>query len=49
MRVSGAFSLMGAVIVALILADFLNHQAVTEQLISAGTSESNLIAGGKAS
>jgi hypothetical protein len=47
--VSGAFSLAGAIIVALILADFLNHQAVTEDLIKASTSESNLIAGGKAS
>lgn len=45
MRVSGVFSLFGAVIVALIIADFLNHQQVTSQLISAGTTESQLVAG----
>jgi len=49
MRVSGLFSLFGAIIVALIIADFLNHQAVTDSLISAGTTESNLVAGGAAS
>lgn len=45
MRVSGVFSLFGAIIVALIIADFLNHQAVTSQLIQAGTTESGLVAG----
>jgi hypothetical protein len=47
-RVSGVFSLFGAIIVALIIADFLNHASVTNNLISASTTESQLVAGGSA-
>jgi len=45
MRVSGVFSLAGAVIIALIIADFLNHQAVTNQILATTTSLGNLAAG----
>ena len=45
MRVSGLFSLAGAVIVALIIADFLNHQQTTGQILSTTTSLGNLAAG----
>jgi hypothetical protein len=45
MRVSGLFSLFGAIIVALVVADLWAHSAVTDKLISAGTTESRLIAG----
>jgi len=44
-RVSGLFSLAGAVLVALIIADFLNHQAVTSQILSTTTQLGNLAAG----
>jgi len=45
MRVSGLFSLAGAVIVALIIADFLNHQATTQAILSTTTQLGNLAAG----
>jgi hypothetical protein len=45
MRVSGVFSLFGAIIVGLIIADLLSHPGVTNNLITAGTTESQLIAG----
>jgi hypothetical protein len=45
MRVSGVFSLFGAIIVALVIADLWAHSAVTDNLIRAGTTESKLIAG----
>lgn len=45
MRVSGLWSLLGAIIVALVIADLWSHSSVTNSLISAGTTESNLIAG----
>jgi len=44
-RVSGLWSLLGAIIVALVIADLWSHSSVTNSLISAGTTESNLIAG----
>ena len=45
MRVSGFWSLAGAIIVGLIIADLWAHSSVTNKLISAGTTESRLIAG----
>lgn len=36
---------MGAVITALVIADLWRNKTVTDKLISAGTSESKLIAG----
>lgn len=45
MRVSGIWSLFGAIIVALVIADLWTNKTVTDKLISAGTTESNLIAG----
>jgi hypothetical protein len=45
MRVSGIWSLFGAVIVGLIIADLWANSAVTNRLIQAGTTESRLIAG----
>ncbi len=45
MRVSGLWSLLGAVIVALVIADLWSHKSVTNNLIKSGTTESRLIAG----
>lgn len=45
MRVSGFWSLLGAVVTALVIADLWSHSSVTNSLISAGTTESQLIAG----
>ena len=45
MRVSGFWTLMGAIITGLIIADLWAHSAVTNKLIGAGTTESQLIAG----
>jgi len=45
MRVSGIWSLFGAIIVALVIADLWTNKTVTDNLISAGTTESKLIAG----
>jgi hypothetical protein len=45
MRVSGIWSLFGAIIVALVIADLWNNPTVTNGLIGAGTTESKLIAG----
>jgi hypothetical protein len=45
MKVSGLWSLLGAIVVALVIADLWGHSAVTDKLIGAGTSESKLIAG----
>lgn len=45
MRVTGLWSLLGAVVVALVIADLWSHSSVTNSLISAGTTESNLVAG----
>ena len=45
MRVSGIWSLAGAIIVALVIANLWTNSKVTESLINAGTTESNLIAG----
>ena len=45
MRGSGIFGLLGAIVTALIIADLWTHSTVTDKLISAGTTESNLIAG----
>jgi hypothetical protein len=45
MRVSGVFSLFGAIIGALIIADLWRNKTVTDKLIGAGTTESRLIAG----
>jgi hypothetical protein len=45
MRVSGVFSLFGAIIVALVVADLWYHSAVTDKLIGAAGTESKLIAG----
>jgi len=44
-RVSGLFALAGAGLIALIIADFLNHQAVTSQVLSTTTQLANLAAG----
>jgi len=45
MRVSGFWTLMGAIVTALVIADLWTNPKVTDSLISAGTSESKLIAG----
>jgi len=45
MRVSGIWSLFGAVIVALVIADLWANSSVTNKLIGAGVTESHLIAG----
>lgn len=45
MRVSGIWSLLGAVVSALVIADLWANSAVTNSLISAGVTESQLIAG----
>jgi hypothetical protein len=45
MRVSGAFSLAGAVVLALMIADLLAHSRLTNNLVGAGVTESRLIAG----
>jgi|HubBroStandDraft_1064217.scaffolds.fasta_scaffold11691_6 hypothetical protein len=45
MRVSGLWSLLGAIVTALVIADLWTNSKVTDSLISAGTSESSLIAG----
>lgn len=45
MRVSGAWSLAGAVITALIIADLWAHSSVTNSIVNAGVTESKLIAG----
>lgn len=45
MRVSGFWSLLGAVVVALVIADLWAHASVTNKLVSAGVTESQLIAG----
>jgi len=43
-RVSGVWSLFGAIIGALVIADLWANASVTNSLISAGTTESQLIA-----
>jgi hypothetical protein len=45
MRVSGLWSLLGAVVTALVIADLWVNSSVTNNLIKAGTTESTLIAG----
>lgn len=45
MRVSGLWSLLGAVIVGLIIADLLAHPGITNNVIHSGVTESRLIAG----
>lgn len=45
MRVSGIWSLFGAGIVALVIADLWRNYTVTNNLINASTTESKLIAG----
>jgi hypothetical protein len=45
MRVSGFWTLMGAIVTALVIADLWSNSKVTDSLISAGTTESSLIAG----
>ena len=45
MRGSGIFGLLGAIVTALVIADLWKNATVTDKLISAGTSESKLIAG----
>lgn len=45
MRVSGFWSLMGAIVTALVIADLWVNKTVTDKLIGAGTTESKLIAG----
>lgn len=45
MRVSGLWSLFGAIITALVIADLWKNKTVTDNLINAGTTESKLIAG----
>ena len=45
MRVSGLWSLLGAIVTALVIADLWTHSSVTNSLITAGTTESQLIAG----
>jgi hypothetical protein len=45
MRVSGFWSLMGAIIGGLIIADLWIHSAVTDSIIKAGTSTASLVAG----
>jgi hypothetical protein len=45
MRVSGFFSLMGAIVAGLIIADLWRNSAVTESLVTAGGSTASLLAG----
>jgi hypothetical protein len=45
MRVSGLWSLFGAIIIGLIIADLWANPTVTDSLVTAGTAESQLIAG----
>ena len=45
MRVSGIWSLLGAGIVALVIADLWRNKSVTNNLVKSGTTESRLIAG----
>ena len=45
MRVSGIWSLLGAVIVALVIADLWKNKDVTDNLVNTGYKESQLIAG----
>jgi len=45
---SRVFSLATLVVGGLIIADFLAHYGTTSNLIKFGSSESNLLAGGKA-
>ena len=45
MRVSGFWSLMGAIVTGLIIADLWKNSTVTNNLVSAGTSTATLIAG----
>lgn len=45
MRGSGVLGLLGAVVVALIIADLWKNKSVTNNLISTGYKESKLIAG----
>lgn len=45
MRVSGIWSLFGAAITALVIADLWRNSQVTNALIKAGTQESQYIAG----
>ena len=45
MHGSGLFGLLGAIVSGLIIADLWKNSAVTDKLISAGTTESGLIAG----
>jgi hypothetical protein len=45
MRGSGLFGLLGAIVTGLIIADLWYNKTVTDKLISAGTTESQLLAG----
>jgi hypothetical protein len=45
MRVSGIWTLLGAVITGLIIADLWANYTVTNKLVTAGVTESKLIAG----
>lgn len=45
MRVSGIWTLFGAIITGLVIADLWRNSTVTSQLIKAGTTESQYIAG----
>ena len=45
MRVSGFWTLMGAVVTGLIIADLWRNMTVTNNLISAGNSTATLLAG----
>jgi hypothetical protein len=45
MRVSGFWTLMGAIVTGLIIADLWAHQAVTNSVIKASTTTASLIAG----
>jgi hypothetical protein len=44
-RVSGFWTLMGAIVTGLIIADLWRNSAVTNSLISAGNSTATLLAG----
>jgi hypothetical protein len=44
MRVSGIWSLFGAIIAALVIADLWSNATVTDNLVKAATTESSLIA-----
>lgn len=45
MRVSGFWTLMGAIVTGLIIADLWRNATVTNSLISAGNSTATLLAG----